>query len=110
MNCFSPDEGNYEVIKPRFVSVERDVPDHIKKPKYYYQYQPPDIFSSETAEIKGERKINKMRDSCRLAANILEKCSKLIQVCGLSHPFLHLLSYVYVDDPSLVFIAWNNHR
>lgn len=95
------------MVKPRFVSVERFIPDAIMKPKYFYEYQPPDMFSSESAEIKMEIKISKMRDSCRLAANILEKCSKLIQVGVFTFNFF---PHTHIKKNCFFFIAWNNNR
>lgn len=35
-------------------------------------------------EIKSESQIIKMRDSCRLAANILKSCENIVKVIGLN--------------------------
>lgn len=92
--AFSPDKGSYEVVRPRFVSAERPVPIDIAKPPYYLEYQPPDMFTSTGPEIKINNKIERMRDSCRLAANILEKCSKIVQVrCDCWAPTMHSFTY-----------------
>lgn len=59
---------------------ERYVPDDIKKPPYFYENDTPDMYSSTKAEIKMMATIEAMRKSCRLAANILEKCSTILKV------------------------------
>lgn len=76
----STDTGQYEIVRPGIVSPERFVPDHINKPEYFYIADEPDIYKSPKAEIKMANSILAMRKSCRLAANILEKSSKLLQV------------------------------
>lgn len=78
---FCRDKGKYEFVEPGTVSPELIVPEHIHKPKYYFQYQTPDLLTSTKAEIKLSHKISAMRESCRLAANILEKCSEILKVC-----------------------------
>lgn len=57
-----------------------DVPDHIDKP-FYYETQ--DSSKSDTIgaiEIKSDEQIQRMRESCRLAANILKRCGPQIEV------------------------------
>ncbi|TMW44646.1 hypothetical protein DOY81_010275 [Sarcophaga bullata] len=61
------------------VSPERFVPYHIEVPDYYHK----EMGSSSTLgepEIKSESQIIKMRDSCRLAANILKSCENIVKV------------------------------
>lgn len=61
------------------VSDELNVPDHIEKPNYYYEYCEPGI-TSGTIEIKTNDQILYMRDSCKVAANILKNCQNYIKV------------------------------
>lgn len=77
---FSTDTGNYKIVRPGNVSPERYVPDNIQKPPYFYEHDTPDMYSSTKAEIKMPDTIAAMRKSCRLAANILEKCSTILKV------------------------------
>lgn len=58
----------------------RFVPEHIEKPPYCHEEDIPDLFTSPKVEIKRPKAIESMRDSCRLAANILDKCEKLLKV------------------------------
>lgn len=55
------------------------VPDLIDKPSYYENASRP-IQSIETIEIKNEEQIQGMRKACKLAANILKKCSDIVKV------------------------------
>lgn len=69
---------------PGKVSSERPVPDHIVKPPYYHvPNQPSNTLGP--IEIKSDEQIQRMRDSCKLAANILESCRALVKVTGF-HP------------------------
>lgn len=104
---FSPDTGKYEIVTPRFVSVGRDVPEHIQKPDYYFEYQPPDLFQSINPEIKMENKIKKMRESCRLAGNILEKCSEILKVSWFW--WISLSELTRTINKYLLFIARYNN-
>lgn len=56
------------------------MPDHIEKPEYYSTIGQPDMFKSMKPEIKLDGAVAAMRQSCQLAANILEKCSKILKV------------------------------
>lgn len=60
------------------VSPSRSVPDHIQKPSYHATGIPPD--GPKFPEIKSKEQIEKMRASCRLAANILKKVEDSIEV------------------------------
>lgn len=64
------------------VSTERfTVPDHIDKPCYYEtQKKPQDPSFGLSIEIKNDEQIQRMRESCKLAANILKKCGQEIKV------------------------------
>lgn len=69
--------GVYELVEPVEVGPERPVPDHIDKPLYYFpggRAEPP-----QQPEIKDADTIKRMRDSCRLAAEILRKCGELVE-------------------------------
>lgn len=76
----STDTGNYEIVRPGRVSRERPVPDHIEKPSYFQFVEEPDLFTSARPEIKMLSGVEAMRKSCRLAANILDKCSEILKV------------------------------
>lgn len=55
------------------------VPDHIVKPPYYETLNKPSL-TTGTIEIKNEEQISFMRESCKLAANILKKCGDIVKV------------------------------
>lgn len=76
---FRRDSGTYEVVRPGNVSDEQHVPDHIVKPSYYFQYEPPRM-PVGFAEVKRDGQIEKLRESCRIAANVLKKCANIVQV------------------------------
>lgn len=54
------------------------VPDHIVKPPYYETLGRPSR-TDGTIEIKDDEQIAGMRDSCKLAANILKKCGDVVK-------------------------------
>lgn len=62
-----------EVSKKR-----KPIPDHITKPEYYETGEP--CFTPETPEIKSSQQISKMRDSCKLAANVLKAVGQQLKV------------------------------
>ncbi|XP_055544678.1 methionine aminopeptidase 1D, mitochondrial [Wyeomyia smithii] len=66
------DLGTCNLVEPGIISPERAVPDHIVKPDYYFGYKPPGSDDGQP-EIKTVDQIHGMRESCRLAANILKK-------------------------------------
>lgn len=68
------------MVRPGNVSSMRYVPDDIEKPPYCYVDDVPDLFKSYKNEIKLSKAIAAMRDSCRLAANILDKCGEILKV------------------------------
>ncbi|CAH1970785.1 unnamed protein product [Acanthoscelides obtectus] len=70
--------GKYNIVKPGKVSTQMTVPDHIPKPSYYLTGEPTELISCE--EIKNTEQISKMRDSCQLAARILNEVEGYIQV------------------------------
>lgn len=75
----STDTGQYEIVRPGRVTPERYVPENINKPEYFHMADEPDMFKSPKPEIKMAAGIAAMRKSCRLAANILEKCSTILK-------------------------------
>lgn len=80
----SANVGRYQFVKPGKVSEELPVPVHIKKPPYYYAYQPPcDTFGK--GEPQKASTIQTMRKTCKLAATILNKCPEIIKVRGAAH-------------------------
>lgn len=75
------------ILETGIVSNENfTVPDHILKPKYYDVRNQPSRTDGRI-EIKNEDQIMKMRESCRLAANILKQCGKILKV---NYPTIHL--------------------
>ncbi|XP_018570426.1 methionine aminopeptidase 1D, mitochondrial isoform X2 [Anoplophora glabripennis] len=73
-----PSLGKYVIVKPGKVSPRKFVPDHIPKPSYYLTGEPTE--NIEHPDIKNEQQIQRMRASCRLAANILKKIGENIKV------------------------------
>lgn len=73
-----PNFGRYAIVTPGNVSPKLHVPDHIEKPTYYYDGNPQ--VGPEIPEIKSDAQIAKMRDSCRLAANILKAVGDTVKV------------------------------
>ncbi|XP_052866943.1 methionine aminopeptidase 1D, mitochondrial [Anopheles cruzii] len=61
------------------VSAERPVPEHIPKPDYYYVRNSP-ASGEGRPEIKSKAQIDGMRESCRLAATILQRACSFAQV------------------------------
>lgn len=55
------------------------VPEHIKKPHYYYKLNKPSLTVGEI-EIKNEEQIEGMRKSCKLASKILHSCHDVVKV------------------------------
>lgn len=61
------------------VSNEREVPDHIVKPSYYFTPMTGPSDNTGPVEIKNRQQIEGMRESCRLAANILNSVNSLLK-------------------------------
>ncbi|XP_058122010.1 methionine aminopeptidase 1D, mitochondrial [Anopheles ziemanni] len=61
------------------VSPERRVPEHIPKPPYYFVRNSPSDGEGKP-EIKSNQQIAGMRDSCRLAATILDRACRFAKV------------------------------
>jgi methionyl aminopeptidase len=61
------------------LSPERNVPETVVKPPYYFEMNRPSSHSGKP-EIKTIEQINKMRESCKLAANVLKKCDQIVAV------------------------------
>ncbi|XP_075152831.1 methionine aminopeptidase 1D, mitochondrial [Haematobia irritans] len=74
-----PNFGTCNTVEPGNVSAEREIPEHIVKPEYYYKPMPPGYTLGEP-EIKNPEQIENMRNSCRLAARILKSCHDIIKV------------------------------
>jgi len=73
-----PSFGKYAIVKPREISKQKSVPDNIPRPSYYKTGEPSE--SIPHPEIKNNKQIEGMRQSCRLAANILQAVGKSIKV------------------------------
>lgn len=67
------------ILEPGVISKERKVPENIQKPDYYLIRNSPSP-TIGNIEIKNAEQIQGMRDSCKLAANILAQCSSILQV------------------------------
>lgn len=68
------------ITEPGNVSKERwIVPDNIDKPPYYETLNRPSITNGKI-EIKTNEQIKGMRESCKLAANILRRCGNILKV------------------------------
>lgn len=74
-----PKFGKCNTVEIGNVSAERQVPDHIVKPSYYYQAKNPGYTLGEP-EIKNHEQIQHMRDSGKLAAKILKSCGDIIKI------------------------------
>ncbi|XP_063700516.1 methionine aminopeptidase 1D, mitochondrial [Culicoides brevitarsis] len=61
------------------VSDERPVPDYIPKPSYYFTPMTKPAKTLGPVERKNPEQINGMRESCRLAANILHSVPSILQ-------------------------------
>ncbi|XP_037957551.1 methionine aminopeptidase 1D, mitochondrial [Teleopsis dalmanni] len=72
------DFGACNVVEIGEVSPERAVPDHIRKPEYYFQFMRPGS-TLGVPEIKNHEQVHRMRSSCKLAARILASCEHLVQ-------------------------------
>ncbi|XP_050306237.1 methionine aminopeptidase 1D, mitochondrial isoform X2 [Anthonomus grandis grandis] len=73
-----PNFGKYSIVHPGKVSPKKQVPDNIPKPSYFRTGEPSE--NVMVSEIKQSGQIQSMRDSCRLAANILETVGHSIKV------------------------------
>ncbi|XP_055681077.1 methionine aminopeptidase A [Lutzomyia longipalpis] len=73
------DHGTFCPVSPGSVSPERLIPSHITAPPYYHTPQTPSSTMGEV-EIKSVEVIAKMRESCKLAARILNECREVVQV------------------------------
>lgn len=82
------DFGKYSIVSPGKVSAKRIVPNTINKPSYYIDGVP--TTAPDLPEVKNDEQISKMKDSCKLAANILDEIKKHIYVKGI---FINLYFY-----------------
>ncbi|KAL1513981.1 hypothetical protein ABEB36_003312 [Hypothenemus hampei] len=73
-----PNFGMYSIVHPGKVSSRKTIPDHIQKPSYYQTGIPVEQIDYE--EIKNEKQISGMRDSCKLAANILKMVGNSLKI------------------------------
>ncbi|XP_030561506.1 methionine aminopeptidase 1D, mitochondrial isoform X1 [Drosophila novamexicana] len=79
-SLYCRDKGKWELISAAGkVSNERNVPEHIQKPPYYYKEMPAGN-TLGTPEIKNEEQLNHMRSCGKLAAQILRECGKMAKV------------------------------
>ncbi|XP_066143073.1 methionine aminopeptidase 1D, mitochondrial isoform X1 [Euwallacea fornicatus] len=70
--------GKYAIVHPGNVSARKTVPDNIPKPSYWRTGQPMENITYP--EVKNEKQIQGMRDSCKLAANVLETVGKSVKI------------------------------
>ncbi|XP_055597952.1 methionine aminopeptidase 1D, mitochondrial [Uranotaenia lowii] len=73
------DFGTCNLVEPGSVSPECSVPEHITKPDYYYVRNSASDCTGKP-EIKTTEQIHRMRESCKLAANILKKTCSMVEV------------------------------
>ncbi|KAI8122893.1 mitochondrial, Methionine aminopeptidase 1D [Lucilia cuprina] len=73
------DFGKCNTVSIGNISPERHVPNYINVPDYYHKAMGPGS-TLGLPEIKTELQIKKMRESCRLAADILKSCQEIIKV------------------------------
>nr|XP_023025939.1 methionine aminopeptidase 1D, mitochondrial isoform X2 [Leptinotarsa decemlineata] len=71
--------GKYKIVDIGNISPMVSVPEYIKKPSYHETGIPSETVP-EHPEIKNHEQISRMRDSCRLAAYVLDKVEKFIEV------------------------------
>lgn len=92
----SKDLGVCEIIRDAGkVSTARwTVPDHIIKPPYYETMEPTKQTLGKI-EIKTDEQIWRMRESCKLAANILKSCSAVAKVSIHSFLIDHSLAFCH---------------
>lgn len=73
------DLGKCNIVELGKVSPERPLPKHISKPNYYFVRNSPSS-GDGPPEIKTDSQIQGMRDSCKLAANILKRACGFAKV------------------------------
>ncbi|KAM7354225.1 methionine aminopeptidase 1D, mitochondrial [Cochliomyia hominivorax] len=73
------DFGKCNPVSLGNVSTERAVPSHIRVPNYYHETMSPGN-TYGIPEIKTNSQIEKMRESCKLASNILKSCHDIVKV------------------------------
>ncbi|KAG5894785.1 hypothetical protein JTB14_005221 [Gonioctena quinquepunctata] len=71
--------GKYKVVDVGNITPRVSVPDHIEKPSYHSTGIPTEQVP-DYPEIKNSEQIARMRDSCQLAASILKRVEKFIEV------------------------------
>ncbi|XP_008195219.1 methionine aminopeptidase 1D, mitochondrial [Tribolium castaneum] len=72
------EHGKFNIVEPGNVSPQKTVPDHIVKPSYYATGHPTEFI--DHPEIKNLEQIENIRESCKLAANILKKVEYFVKV------------------------------
>ncbi|KAJ3648744.1 hypothetical protein Zmor_020523 [Zophobas morio] len=72
------DNGKFSIVEPGNISDPQPVPDYIAKPSYHLTGEP--IERIEIPEVKNSVQIVKMRESCKLAANVLREVENYIKV------------------------------
>lgn len=98
---------------PGVISPIREVPDHIPKPEYTkdgWVSSAPKTFETALMApivILSPEEINLMRDSCKLAREILDYAGSLVRV---RFSPLRLFQIYYRSLIYLSIIAWYNHR
>ncbi|CAG9766341.1 unnamed protein product [Ceutorhynchus assimilis] len=73
-----PNFGNYALVHPGKVSSRKTVPDHIPKPSYHLDGEPKETIAYP--EVKNAEQIQRMRESCKLAATVLKTIGESISV------------------------------
>lgn len=84
------------------------VPDHIDKPFYYETQGSSKTDTIGDIEIKNSEQIQRMRESCKLAANILKLCGEKIEV-RMSFFNAENISSIFSKSKS-PFVGRNDYR
>lgn len=75
---FRANRGNFKIVRPGKVSPQKQVPQSIPKPSYHVTGEPTELIFKP--EIKNGDKLARMRESCKLAAEILRKAGEFVEV------------------------------
>lgn len=73
-----PHFGKYSIVQPADITKTKLVPDNVPKPSYHETGQP--LEKIPHPEVKNMKQIQGMRDSCKLAANVLKTVGESIKV------------------------------
>ena len=78
------------INEPGEVRSSYNIPDSIIKPPHFYTLNEPSSLIGNIT-IHDEEQIRRMKKSCRIAANILNKCHEIVQVRSSNHELLLII-------------------